>query len=295
MGIFKKEGSSFEIDVVIQIMALLYTNNREEDLVNMLAAEVHIGTNNCTKMMEGYVFRRNKEGIYYIDLAKTWEKLMVAARIIAAVQAKNPKDVLIVSSRPYAQRAILKFATHTKANYLGGKWVPGTLTNQNTKKFQEPRLVIVADPRLDHQCLAEAAYMNIPVIALCDTDSPLNWVDVAIPANNKSIFSLAYTIWLLTREVLQIRSEIVRDQDWDVMVDLFMYRDPDATKEAEKVEEEPAADEEGAQEEPVVGENAAQMFAGDEDGEEEDEDDVEGFNVPANAEGGAQPTAEYAQ
>ena len=40
----------------------------------------------------------------------------------------------VVSSRTYAQRAVLKFATHTGANYMGGKWVPGTLTNQNTKK-----------------------------------------------------------------------------------------------------------------------------------------------------------------
>jgi len=46
-------------------------------------------------MMEGYTFKRNKEGIYYINLAKTWEKLMVAARIIAAVQHKNEKDVLV--------------------------------------------------------------------------------------------------------------------------------------------------------------------------------------------------------
>jgi small subunit ribosomal protein SAe len=46
-------------------------------------------------MMENYVFRRNKEGIYYINLAKTWEKLMVAARVIAAVQIKNPRDVLV--------------------------------------------------------------------------------------------------------------------------------------------------------------------------------------------------------
>ena len=45
--------------------------------------------------MSNYVFRRNKEGIFYINLAKTWEKLMVAARIIAAVQHKNPKDVLV--------------------------------------------------------------------------------------------------------------------------------------------------------------------------------------------------------
>merc|ERR1711981_47812 len=248
MGIFKKEGSSFEQDIVIQTMALLYTNNKEQDLVNMLAAEVHVGTNNCTKMMEGYVFRRNKEGIYYINLAKTWEKLMVAARIIAAVQMKNPKDVLIVSSRPYAQRAVLKFATYTKANYLGGKWVPGTLTNQNTKKFQEPRLVIVCDPRNDHQCIKEAAYMNIPVVALCDTDSPMNWVDVAIPANNKSIYSIAYTVWLLPREVLQIRTEVNREGDWDVIVDRFMYRDPEASKEVEKAEADPAEEDNNEEE-----------------------------------------------
>merc|ERR1712025_1261843 len=94
-------------------MALLYTNNRDEDLVNMLAAEVHVGTNNCTKMMEGYVFRRNKEGIYLINLAKTWEKLMVAARIIAAVQHKNPKDVLV--SAP----SISKHPVQAK-QYFGG-------------------------------------------------------------------------------------------------------------------------------------------------------------------------------
>ena len=41
------------------------------------------------------MYKRNKEGTHYIDLAKTWEKLMVAARIIAATQDKNEKDVLV--------------------------------------------------------------------------------------------------------------------------------------------------------------------------------------------------------
>jgi len=45
--------------------------------------------------MKSYVYKRNKDGIHYLDLAKSWEKLMVAARIIAAISSKNPKDVLV--------------------------------------------------------------------------------------------------------------------------------------------------------------------------------------------------------
>jgi small subunit ribosomal protein SAe len=45
--------------------------------------------------MESYIYRRTKEGVHYLDIAKTWEKLMIAARIIGAVQRTNPKDVLV--------------------------------------------------------------------------------------------------------------------------------------------------------------------------------------------------------
>ena len=45
--------------------------------------------------MESYVYKRTKDGVHYLDLAKTWEKLMIAARIIGAVQRQNPKDVLV--------------------------------------------------------------------------------------------------------------------------------------------------------------------------------------------------------
>jgi small subunit ribosomal protein SAe len=104
-----------------------YSDTREKDLALMLAANVYLGTQNCSKKMKPYIYTRNKEGIYCIHIGKTWEKLMIAARIVAAVD--NPKDVLVVSNRDMAQRAILKFADYTGANYFGGKWTPGTLTN----------------------------------------------------------------------------------------------------------------------------------------------------------------------
>jgi len=120
--------------------------------------------------------------------------------------------------------------------------------------------VIVCDPRLDHQCLTEASYMNIPVIALCDSDSPLNWVDVAIPSNNKSRHSIAYMFWLLARETMQLRGEIPRDQEWDVMVDLFMYRDPESKKvEQDAGEDEAGEGEEGDQQEDGVAETLKQF------------------------------------
>ena len=109
-----------------------YSKTRDEDIALAIAAGCHVGTENCTNLMESYIYKRNNEGIHIINLSRTWEKLMIAARIVAAVP--NSKDVLVVSNREYAQRAVLKFATHLDCNYQGGKWTPGTLTNQNTKK-----------------------------------------------------------------------------------------------------------------------------------------------------------------
>lgn len=161
---------------------------------------------------------------------------MFAARIIAAIE--NPNDVCVISARPYGHRAVLKYAANTGAQAIAGRFTPGSFTNYITRSFKEPRIIVVTDPRVDHQAIREASYVNIPVIAFCDTDAPLKYVDVAIPTNNKSRHSIGLMWWLLAREVLRLRGTIPRSPDgWSIMVDMFFYRDPD---EVEKQQQEEA-------------------------------------------------------
>jgi hypothetical protein len=63
-------------------------NSQEDDITKMLAATTHIGSDNSETTMEQYIFKKKTDGINIINLKKTWEKLVLAARAIAAVE--NP-------------------------------------------------------------------------------------------------------------------------------------------------------------------------------------------------------------
>jgi len=217
-----------------QVPAIL--GPKPEDIQYLLACYVHQGKTNIYHQMRRYIFKKRKDGVFIFDLSKTWEKLVLAARIIVAIE--NPADVCLISGNQKGQRACLKFAQYTGASAISGRFTPGTFTNQIQDKFIEPRLLIVCDPRTDHQPVTEATYVNVPTIAFCNSDSSTKNIDVVIPCNNESALSIGLMYWLLAREVLRLRGTISRDAPWEVIVDAFFYKSPE---ELERKAQEEAA------------------------------------------------------
>nr|XP_045251042.1 40S ribosomal protein SA-like [Macaca fascicularis] len=101
---------------------------KEEDVLKFLAAGTYLGGTNLDFQMEQYICKRKSDGIHTINLKRTQEKLLLAARAIVAIE--NPADVSVISSRNTGQRAMMKFVAATGATPIAGCFIPGTFTNQ---------------------------------------------------------------------------------------------------------------------------------------------------------------------
>jgi len=213
----------------------------EEDVKKIIAAQICCGTQNIREEMRPYIYRRSSESLYIFDIRKFWDKLLLAARVLVAIDA--PGDICVISERQYGKRAVLKFANFTGAMAMAGKYTPGTFTNQITKKFCEPRILVCQSPVGEHQAITEASYMNIPVIAFCNSDSHLKNVDVAIPCNTNGKEAIGTCWWMLCRQLLKFRGKIPAQLEWEVMPDLFFYRDLEEVEDQEQEEvAEPVVD-----------------------------------------------------
>ena len=212
----------------------------------LLEAGVHIGTKIRTSDMEEFVFKRRDDGLYILDLRKTAERLLDAAKLIGKYQ---PEDVLIVASRIYSSGPASKLSALTGIQVIKGRFVPGTMTNLTSKNFREPKLVFVCDPKSERAAISESAKNGVPVIALCDTDNETRYIDLVVPVNNKGRRSLALVFYILSRELMLSQGKISSYDEFQHDLGYFekMFEKEEEIKPPEEAKEEP---EEKKEEEP---------------------------------------------
>ena len=64
-------------------------------------------------------------------------------------------------------------------------------------------MILICDPWLDKNALADAKNIRIPVAGICDTNNHTSDIDVVIIGNNKSNKSLGLFFWLMAREYMK--------------------------------------------------------------------------------------------
>ncbi len=167
-----------------------------------LEAGIHIATKSKSPGMRKFIYKVREDGLYLLDLKTIDNRIRDAARMIGAYA---PNEVVVTASRIYAIVPAQKFAELIGAKFIKGRVTPGIFTNPHRADFIEPKLILISDSRNEKQAIREASSVNMPIVALSDTDNSTKFIDLVIPVNNRGRRSLAFVYYLLAREILKER------------------------------------------------------------------------------------------
>src|SRR5882757_163130 len=205
-------------------MAEQQSNSSQATLVKSLVdAGVHFGhrVSRWNPKMEPYIHgKRNM--IHIIDVKETIKGLLRAKRLVQNTVAAG-KDILFVGTKRQARFAVEEEAKRCGMHYVSERWLGGTLTNFRTirarlnrldeleklwesgqidtysKKMKStlqremdkmkrmPGVMFIVDTRREHIAVKEAKKLGVKTIALIDTDSDPDLIDLPIPGNDDAM------------------------------------------------------------------------------------------------------------
>ena len=214
----------------------------------LLEVGVHFGhqTKRWNPKMAPYIFT-SRNGIYIIDLQKSSKKIDDAYKAMNEIAAKGGK-VLFVGTKKQAQEAVKEEAIRSESFYVNSRWLGGTLTNFKTiqKRIRRlielekmeadgtfdleknlggikemrrlPNALFVVDPKAEHNAVAEAKILGIPVFGIVDTNCDPDEVDYVIPANDDAIRAVKLIVAAMADAICEAKNEpltvaYVKDED----------------------------------------------------------------------------------
>ena len=199
------------------------TNEEAENLLidsnEYLKSGIHIGTKFKTKYMADFIYKTRPDGLSVLNLKKIDERIRLAINLLCKY---NPQDILILSRRENGWKALKKLHQLTGIRVINGRYPPGILTNPNLTTFTEPKLIMVCDPWTDKNAVDDAGRVGVPVIALCDTNSQSNLLDLVVPCNNKGKKSVGIVFYLVAKEYMKAKGMLNAGEEMTAVLDDFV-------------------------------------------------------------------------
>ena len=118
-----------------------------------------------------------------------------------------------------------------------------------------PNAIFVIDPRIEHNAVAEARKLGIPVFAIVDTNSDPDVVDHVIPANDDAIRSVSLILAVIADAIVESKGGVpvvayVKDEGEAVtMKDVIRQTEKEKAEKLEKIRAERKARQEAYEKE----------------------------------------------
>jgi len=170
-------------------------------LEDYIKTAAYLGTKVITPTMRKYVYRRRLDGLAILNTLLVDKKL---ADGIDFIKQYKPDEWTLVCKREAGWRAAKMFAELTGVRTFTKKYPSGVLTNTVLDNFIETKMIVICDPWMDKNALADAKNIRIPVVGICDTNNHTVNVDVVMIGNNKSNKSMGLFFWLMAREYMKV-------------------------------------------------------------------------------------------
>lgn len=181
---------------------------------DLFEARVHLGHKEGTldDRMRPFIFG-SRLGHLVFDLQQTAEMLRDALNFTSHVVYRGG---LVLFMANYHQHCHLIETTAQECKEFAHtrRWKGGTFTdstNQFGTTIRLPDVIIMLNTLNDimheHPAVQESARMNIPVVAICDTNSNPNLITYPVPGNDDSAASLEYYCNLFKNVILKAKEE----------------------------------------------------------------------------------------
>ena len=180
----------------------------------LLESGVHFGhqTRRWNPKMKRFILTE-RNGIYVIDLQQTVEGINTAYDFVKETVARGG-TILFVGTKKQAQAAVAEQAQRVGMPYVSQRWLGGMLTNFSTVRTRLDRMKELEQIDFDavagsgrtkkeHLVVSEARKLNIPIVAILDTNCDPDEVTYGVPGNDDAIRAVS----LLTRVIADAAAE----------------------------------------------------------------------------------------